>query len=142
MKAIYTVLILMFNLTSFSQSNAVVGDYKLSLPTKENDLFEYELTLYQDGTFYFHYYSNIKRGIPPEKNKYAKGTWSEEKNVISFFANKQTDFDEKHTLDFTNSKARFVTKSPRDKTDRIIKTGLTFLESDIFWMKNIGMLKI
>jgi hypothetical protein len=142
MKAIYATLILLFNLISFSQSNAVVGAYALSLPTKENDLFEYKLTLSQDGTFYFHYYSNIKRGIPPEIHKYGKGTWSEEKNVISFFADKQTAFDEKHTLDFTNSNARFVTKSPRDKTDKIIKTRILFLASDIFWMKSIAMLKL
>lgn len=142
MKAIYTVLILMFNLTSFSQSNMVAGDYALTLETKENDLFEYELTLSQDGTFFFHYYSTIKRGIPPEKHKYGKGTWNEEKNVISFLADNQTDFDKKHTLDFTNSKARFVIKSPRDKSDRIIKTRIIFLESDIFWTKSIDMLKI
>jgi hypothetical protein len=142
MKAIFTFLILISNLTLFSQVDKAVGDYLLTLKTTESDLFEYKLTLNEDGTFFFHYYSNIKQRIPPEVNKYGKGKWTIENKVISFFSDKQKDFDEKHTLDFTNSKARFVIKSPRDKTDQIIKTRLTFLESEIFWMKRIEIFKI
>ena len=142
MKAIFTILILISNLTSFSQTDAVVGDYALTLKTVENDVLEYKLTLSQDETFTFHYYSNIKNGIPPEKNKFGKGKWTVENKVVSFFFDKQKDLDEKYTLDFTNSKARFITKSPRDKTDQIIKTRLRFLKSDIFWMSTIEMLKI
>lgn len=142
MKMIFTILILISNLTSFSQSDEVVGDYTLTLETVENNLFEYKLTLSQDGTFFFHYHSNIKQGIPPEVNKFGKGKWTAENKVISFFSDKQKDFNEKYTLDFTNSKARFVIKSPRDKTDQIIKTRLKFLKSEIFWMEGIDILKI
>lgn len=142
MKAISTILILIYNLTLFSQADKVVGDYTLTFGNEESHLFEYKLTLYQDGAFFFHYYSNIKQGIPPEVNKYGKGKWAIENKVISFFCDKQKDFDEKHTLDFTNSKARFVIKSPRDKTDQIIKTRLKFLESEIFWIKGIDIFKI
>ncbi|MBG6061118.1 hypothetical protein IWX83_000894 [Flavobacterium sp. CG_9.1] len=73
MKSIYTILILMFTSTASSQSDTVVGAYALTLATKEIDVFEYKLTLSQDGTFYFHYYSNIKRGIPPENTHTEKG---------------------------------------------------------------------
>jgi hypothetical protein len=142
MKAFFTILILICNFTSFSQSKDVVGDYTLTLETAENQLFEYKLTLSQDGTFFFHYYSNIKQGVPPEVNKYGKGKWTVENKVISFFSDKQKDFNEKYTLDFTNSKARFVIKSPRDKTEQIIKTRLKFLNSEIFWMKGIDIFKI
>lgn len=142
MKLLLTTVLLIFTLTVFSQSNTVIGTYVLTLGTKENDTFEYKLTLSQDSTFYFHYYSNIKRGIPPEKHKYGKGKWRQQKNVISFRTDKKSDLDEKHTLDFTNSKARFIIKSPRNKTESVIKTRLLFLESDIFWMKNIAMLKL
>lgn len=142
MKLLLTTVLLIFTLTAFPQSNTVIGTYVLTLGTKENDTFEYKLTLSQDSTFYFHYCSNIKRGIPPEKHKYGKGKWSEQKNVISFRTDKKSDLDEKHILDFTNSKARFIVKSPRNKTESVIKTRLLFLESDIFWMKNIAMLKL
>jgi hypothetical protein len=142
MKAIFTILILISNLTLFSQVDKAVGDYLLTLKTKESDLFEYKLTLNEDGAFFFHYYSNIKKGIPPEVNKYGKGKWTIENKVISFFSDKQKDFNEKYTLDFTNSKARFIIKSPRDKTDQIIKVRLQFLESEIFWMERIEIFKI
>jgi hypothetical protein len=142
MKKIFTLLILISNLTLFSQTQEVVGNYKLTLETKDSSSFEYEVVLSQDGTFSFHYYSNIKQGIPPEVNKYGKGNWTINNNVISFFSDKQKDFDEKFTLDFTNTKARFVTKSPRDKSDKIIKTQLRFLDSEIFWMRRIDIGKI
>ena len=142
MKPIFTILFLISSLTLFSQTENVVGNYKLILETKDNSSFEYELTLNQDGTFSFHYYSNIKQGIPPEVNKYGKGNWTIKNNVITFFSDKQKDFDEKYTLDFTNTKARFVTKSPRDKSEEIIKTQLKFLESEIFWMRRIDIDKI
>ncbi len=142
MKKIFTLLILISNLTLFAQTQEVLGNYKLTLETKDSSSFKYEVVLSQDGTFSFHYYSNIKQGIPPEVNKYGKGNWTINNNVISFFSDKQKDFDEKFTLDFTNTKARFVTKSPRDKSDKIIKTQLRFLDSEIFWMRRIDIDKI
>ena len=120
----------------------MIGDYKLAIETTDNNVFEYQLTLSQDGTFSFHYYSKIKNGTPPEVNKYGKGKWTVENDLISFFSDKQKDIDKKNTLDFTNSKARFITKSPRDKTDQIIKTRLQFLKSEIFWMVKIEIFKI
>jgi len=140
MKAIFTFLIFISSMTLFSQVQEVVGDYNFTFDTTDSNLLEYNLTLNQDGTFIFHYYSNIKLGIPPEVNKYGKGKWSIEKDVISFFSENQKD--EKYTLDFTNSKARFVTKSPRNKTPELVKTRLQFLKSDIFWMKNCKLFKI
>lgn len=142
MKTIFTFLLLLSNLTIFSQVDKVAGNYKLIIETKDSSSFEYNLTLNDDGTFFFHYFSNIKNGIPREVHKYGKGKWTVENKVISFFCDKQKDLDEKHTLDFTASKARFVIKSPRDKTDKIIQTRLKFLESEIFWMERIEMFKI
>jgi hypothetical protein len=142
MKVIFTILVFVSSLTSFSQTDKVPGDYKRTLETKDNDAFEYQLTVFQDGTFFFHYYSKLIHGTPSEVNKYGKGKWVVENNLISFFTEKEKDLDEKNTLDFTNSKARFITKSTRDKTDRIVETKLIFLESEIFWMKKMEMLKI
>jgi hypothetical protein len=142
MKGIFTILILVSSLFSFSQTDKVIGDYKLAIQTTDNNAFEYQLTLAQDGTFSFYYYSKMKQGTSPEVNKYGKGKWTLENNVISFFSDKHKDIDERNTLDFTNSKARFITKSPRDKTDQIIKTKLQFLKSEIFWMERIEIFKI
>jgi hypothetical protein len=126
----------------FSQSNLLVGDYKRRLGKEGNHFIEYKLTLNEDGTFIFQYYSNNRKGIPPEVNKYGKGNWRSEDNVITFFSNEQKDFDEPYTLDFNTTKARFISKHPRDKTDRIIKTRLQFLESAIFWIERLEIFKI
>jgi hypothetical protein len=142
MKSLLTILILIFNLSLFAQADKPTGDYALKLGKEDSNLFEYNLTLNEDGTFLFHYYSNILKGNPPEVNKYGKGKWTMLNNVITFSSDKQKDFDDKNTLDFTNSKARFVTKSPRDQTDKIVKTRIKFFESEISWIKTIDLLKI
>ena len=141
MKLLITFL-LIFNLTLFAQSKNFAGDYSRSLGEKGKHIIEYKLTLNQDGTFLFHSYTKIQGGIPPEVNQYGKGKWSEKDNLITFSSNKQEDFDERYTLDFNNSKARFVTKNSRDKSDQIVKTKLTFLDSEIAWMKRIDVFKI
>ena len=86
MKTIFTILILISNLTLFSQVDKVIGDYQLLFKYKEGDLKEWKLTLNEDGTFFFQHHSNVKFEIPSEKNIYGKGTWTMENNVISFFS--------------------------------------------------------
>ena len=142
MKLTITALLLIFNLTLFAQSKQIVGDYTRSLSEEGKHTIEYKLTLNQDGTFEFHSYSKIQGGTPPEVNKYGKGKWSAKDNVVTFSSNKKEDLDEKYTLDFSNSVARFVTKNPKDKSDKIVKTKLQFLESEIFWMKRIDIFKV
>jgi hypothetical protein len=142
MKSLFTILFLISGLTSFCQDDKIAGEYGLKLGNEDTNLFEYNLTLNEDGTFVFHYHSITRKGVPPESHKYGKGTWKSEYGVITFAADKQKDFDEKYTLDFNNSKARFVTKSPRDKTDKIVKTRIKFFQSGITWMQTIDLLKL
>ncbi|SNR72628.1 hypothetical protein [Flavobacterium sp. ov086] len=142
MKLILAALLFIFNLALSAQTNNFAGEYSRSLGEEGKHIIEYKLTLNQDGTFMFHYYTKIQGGIPPEVNKYGKGKWSAKNNMITFSTNKQEDIDQKYTLDFNNSTARFVTKNPRDKTDQIVKTRLTFLESGIPWMQKIDIFKI
>ncbi|MDR6761673.1 hypothetical protein J2Y38_001882 [Flavobacterium sp. 2755] len=142
MKALITTLFLLCNITLFAQSNQFAGDYSRSLGEEGKHIIEYKLTLNQDGTFVFHSYSKIQGGTPPEANKYGKGKWSSKDNLITFSSNKKEDFDEKYTLDFNNSTARFVTKNPRDKSDKVVKTKLQFLESEINWMQRIDVFRI
>jgi hypothetical protein len=142
MKLIITTFLFVFSLALSAQSSQFAGDYTRSLGEEGKHIIEYKLTLNPDGTFLFHSYSKIKGGIPPEVNKYGKGKWTSKDNMITFSSNKQQDFDEKYTLDFNNSIARFVTKNPRDKTDRVIKTKLTFVQSEIPWLQKLDIFKI
>lgn len=142
MKHFIIFFLLISNLTLSAQSNQIAGDYSRTLSDGERHMIEYKLTLNQDGTFVFHSYSKLQGGLPPETNQYGKGKWSVKDNLITFSSDKKEDFDAKNTLDFTNSKARFVTKNPRDKSDKVVKTKLQFLESEIFWMKRIDIFKV
>ena len=141
MKRTFTIIFLISTLTSFSQSDKIFGEYFLGFGDEEHRV-ERKLNLNHDGTFTFHNYSNIKAGIPQIVHKYGKGTWSADGKVISFFTDNEKDIDEKHTLDFSDSRARFITKPSRDKTDRIIKTRLQFFESKIFWIERLKIFKI
>lgn len=140
MRLLITVLLFLLKLNLSAQSNQFLGNYTRSL-SSENHKIEYKLTLNPDGTFEFHSYSYLQGGTPQESNKYGKGKWSEKNNLITFSVDKKTDLDQKYTLDFTNSTARFIAKNPRDKSDKIVKTKLQFLESEIFWMRRIDIFK-
>lgn len=141
MKLLITTLLLIFNLTLFAQSTEFSGDYTRSLSEEGKHIIEYKLTLNEDGTFLFHSYSKMQGGTPSEVNTYGKGKWTAKDNMITFSADKKEDFDAKYTLDFNNSTARFVTKNPRDKSDKVVKTKLAFVASQIFWMKRIDIFK-
>lgn len=142
MKLLITSFLLILTLTLSAQSNPIAGEYSRSLSEKEKHTIEYKLTLNPDGTFLFHSYSKIQGGNSAEDNKYGKGKWSAIDNLITFSANKKEDFDSKYTLDFNNSTARFIAKNPRDKSDKVVKTKLQFLESEIFWMKSVDVFKL
>ncbi|SMG23631.1 hypothetical protein SAMN03080602_01467 [Arenibacter troitsensis] len=140
MKKILTALLLVSSLTSFSQSEIIIGQYFLKLGNEKHQI-EYRLNLKADGTFEFHSYINNQNGIPPIVHKYGKGTWILDDKVVSFLTNKEKDLNEKYTLDFSGSKARFVTKPLRDKTDRVVRTRLKFFESKIFWIEGLDIFK-
>lgn len=132
MKFLLSLIVFLFCFTAFTQTNTVAGTYIMKLETS-NALIEDTLILNIDGTFTFHEYDRHDGGIPPERNKYGKGKWKFEKNIV-YLTVEESDIDEKYTLNFNNSEARFITKSPRDKSDRVIPTSLKFYKSEIFWM--------
>lgn len=128
---------------SSAQSVSYAGIYQVRHETTKGDVIEYNLTLKQDGTFMFHAYSHMVCSSCNEENNYGKGIWKpQKKNLIFFYTNHKNDMDESHTLNFTNTKARFISKSPRDKSDRIIKTALKFYESDILWVTGKELFKL
>lgn len=139
MKFTLPVLILLFSTTLSAQSKEHAGNYELKLGEGEH-VETTKLTLNPNGTFLFHFYDYREKGIPKERVKYGKGTWTSKGKLI-FLSTTENDIDKSHVLDFNNSKARFITKSPRDKSNRDIKTSIRFYESDIFWIVGRTYLK-
>lgn len=122
-----------------AQSQSLLGDYSLKYDTPQG-IIEYDLTLNSDGTFVFSYYDKIYKRLKMERTQKGKGTWKSEKNLVYFFTN-DSDVDDEFNLNFNNSKARFITKSSRDKSDRVIKTALLLYDSEIFWVKRLNLTK-
>ncbi len=55
--------------------------------------------------------------------------------MLYSYTNKENDIDKKYTLNFTNTKARYITKSLRDTSEKEVKNHLRFYDSEIFWIK-------
>jgi len=125
-----------------TNAQEVVGVYQLKSGSKDSNGFELRrtLTLNADGTFEYYNYRYVENGIPKETHTYGKGTWKKEKKVI-IFSTDASELDDKFTLDFTGTKARFISKSPRDKSNRVIKTALSFFSSEISWITGMKLLK-
>ncbi|WP_375325363.1 hypothetical protein [Flagellimonas sp. GZD32] len=140
MKKIFFAIFFISGLTVFAQSDKVVGDYFVDFGNEQHQI-EYRLTLNLDGTFLFHSFNNNKKGNPPIVNTYGKGTWSLDEKVVSFLTDENLDLDKNQSLDFNGTKARFISKPERDKTDRVIKTRLQFFDSKIFWVKGLEIFK-
>lgn len=139
------VLLLVFFLAAndilAQEPNTIYGNYSIELGNEQHHI-KYEISLNSNGSFDFHSYSKVEGGIPPETHVYGKGNWNLEGKIVSFVTDEEKDLNEKYTLDFNNTRARFITKPPRDKTARVLKTQLKFFESKIFWIKGLNIYKI
>lgn len=137
MKYLLSIVLILSSLILNAQD--VVGVYQMKSNSNDFELTR-TLTLNSEGTFEYYNYRRIENGIPKETHTYGKGTWIQNKKVISFFT-EASDLDDKFTLDFNNSKARFISKSPRDKSDRIIETAILFYETDVSIAVGLKLIK-
>ncbi|MCM4153914.1 hypothetical protein DHD05_20180 [Arenibacter sp. N53] len=140
MKFAILTLFLTVALNAAAQSENVHGSYEIKYETTDGGELKYTLSLNPEGTFLFHSYKKDTRALPPEKNRYGRGKWTMDKNIVSLMTN-TTDVVDSLSLDLNNTKARFDSKSPRDLTNRDIKTKLTIYGSDILWLKGIEIFK-
>ncbi len=117
----------------------VVGTYQYHNKTDDFEL-KRTLNLNSDGSFEYYNYRWVKNGIPQDTHTYGKGSWIKDKKVI-LFSTLATELNDKFTLDFSGTKARYISKSLRDKSDRDIKTALRFYESELFWVTGMKLIK-
>lgn len=139
MKVLLSLFFTFVVISSYSQNIAVEGTYEFKLDTS-NAVIEDTLILNADGTFTFHEYDKHEGGVPPERNTFGKGKWKLENQIVTFLVS-ESDIDEKHTLNFDNSEARFIMKSPRDKSNKVVPTSLKFFKSDVFWIVKRDFIK-
>ncbi|RZV67175.1 MAG: hypothetical protein EX254_03125 [Flavobacteriaceae bacterium] len=148
MKFILSFLLLTFSYTVLAQQAPEhIGKYTKKIETSEGVTFEYNLTLNHNGTFLFHYFDDkdakydVLNKNGKGKNQYGKGTWISNGKVISLKAIESIDIDKTHTLNLNKSKGRYITKSPRDKSDRVIEDAILIYDSGIPWVKRLKLIK-
>ncbi len=137
MKTICIAFFLFLFINSNAQVNPFVGTYFLE-GNAINAKIAYSLSLEADGTFLMHFYRKLVCDSCVEENWYGSGKWASEKNIVTFLQEKQ---EEKNSINLHLSKARIDTKSPRNLSDKIVKTKLTFYDSDVFWVKGLKLYK-
>lgn len=135
----YLLLFTLLLSSVITNAQDVAGVYQIKSDSDGFSLIR-KLTLNIDGSFEFYNYRYIENGIPKETLSYGKGSWTKDKKVITF-STKASDLDKKYTLDFNNSKARFNTKSPRGKSNRVIADFIVFYETDVFIAQRLKLFK-
>ncbi len=141
MRYLFLLVLILASTTLLAQTDEYAGEYGIKYEPVNSGVLEYNLSLKPDGTFLFHYYRSSHTSQPAE-HKYGHGTWKVEKNnLIYFFTSSENDLDETHTLNFTNTKARIIKKSPRNLSKKDIKEAILFYDSEIFWVEGWKLFK-
>jgi hypothetical protein len=131
-----TFLLFLINFSALSQQEQIEGLYTRNIVVNNSGAITYSLSLANDNSFSFEYTRKIDANHSKEVT-YCKGTWKLlNKTKIELTTNKEL-IGQKDVLDLTTSKAHFITKSPRDKTDRVVVTSLKFFDSYVPWVKGI-----
>lgn len=133
------VALLIYHFNVFAQSGVYIKEPNSNDGTK----LKWTLSLLDDGTFLYHFFRDISAISKSngEENYYGKGTWSLIGDSIVLFSNDEDNLKEQYTLNLNNSKARYITKSPRDKSIKVVKTALLFYESETFHIKGLELIK-
>lgn len=136
-KFIITIIIfLCVILNTLAQSGTYIREPKSVDSTK----IKWALSLNIDGTFLYHFFRDISGEANSEENFYGKGTWESTGQLIYFYSESSSLSDE-FTINLNNSKAKIKSKSPRDKSDKIIKSSLRFYESESIAIKGLELFK-
>ena len=127
MKQLFFILGVFICSNLFAQS----GVYKKEPKNFDGTKIKRTLTLNEDGTFLYHFLRDISAisKVNTEENYYGKGTWILEGKSVILLSKDRDNLDGKYTKNLNNSKARYITKSPRDTSDKVVKTALRFYES-------------
>jgi hypothetical protein len=122
--------------------SAQSGIYVNEPKNTDGTIVKWTITLNVDGTFLYHFLRDLSAISKPnkEENFYGKGTWVLEGKSVIFFSSESDKIDETYSVNLNNSKARYITKSPRDKTDKVVETALHFYES--YQVKGLKVTKI
>jgi len=140
MKYLLPLILYAFSLNMLAQSEEHAGHYEFYSGNNDNYYLKDKLSLNPNGTFLFRSESYVEDRMQRERLVYGKGTWTSNKQLILLTVN-TNDVDAKHVLNLNNTKLRYHTKSPRDKTNRDIKTSVRIIDTEISMFKGRTLIK-
>ncbi len=138
MKPIITLLLIATCTSLSAQTTLLTGEYSKKTTTQKGEVFEWELSLQEDGTFLYHFYRNLNCAQCIEEHFYGKGTWKATSKVIKFSAS-ESDIDTKHTINFNNSKARIHKKFSNKNSSKSPKKSIRFYASEVPTIKGLQL---
>ena len=136
MKSYIFLLTLFF--TAFTiQSQDIEGTYANKWVSNSGEGIEYTLTIMEDGQFNF-IYRRLLRDSNNEPNIEVHGTWDLNGHLLVL---NTEDTDNSISTGLNSNKAKFVSVSPRHPKFNMIKPSLKFYESEIFYAKDMELIK-
>ena len=136
LKIVFILLMFAHSFQMFCQS----GVYIREPQNTDGNKMKWTLSLNEDGTFLYRFYRDLAGEGNPEENYYGKGTWELEGIIMSFYS-EISGLDERFSVNLNKSKARYISKSPRDKSNKVIRTALRFYESEAFAIRGLELFK-
>lgn len=134
------LFICLLNLIALTaQSQNIEGIYANKWIGNSGEGVQYTLTLQDDGNFIFDYRRIYKDDIEDSKIE-VKGVWILENRLLTLKT--EHDGDNKIALGLDLNKARFISVSPRNPDFNLVKPSLKFYESDVFYAKDMELIKI
>ncbi|MEP2935355.1 MAG: hypothetical protein ABJM06_06530 [Gilvibacter sp.] len=140
-KGVFLIIIAFFvSCTLLGQTSGIDGKYTREINTNEGGKIAYNLVLEQDSTFTFTYYRKLATDRA-EQTTHCQGSWTLlNAKKIELIANTKL-FDTPDFINLEETKAHYITKSPRDKSGRKVPTVLKIYQTNIPWFKGIVLEK-
>lgn len=134
------LLTLLFSITlvlNFS-AQSIVGTFSNVWEAPSGESLTYTLTLHEDGTFDF---ESIRTFLNSEKEiKNASGKWKLNSHLLVLNVD-LNDESNKLLSGLNDSKAKYVSISPRHPDFNSLKPSLRFFQSNVFYAKDMELFK-
>lgn len=138
MKTILLTLVISFSTLFNCFSQTIEGTYSNIWTSPSGESLSYELTLNEDGTFKF---TSTQSYLSSDvTTMHAEGTWKIQNYLLVLNTEGNSDAKELASR-LNNSKARYVSVSPRNPNFNLMKPSLKFYKSDVFFAKEMALQK-
>lgn len=138
MKSVLLVTALYLTTMMAGYSQSIEGTYANKWESNSGESLEYLLTLMEDGTFTF---KSIRGYMNYEPNIIlnAKGTWKMNGQLLTLETHDSSDKQNDLLINLDQSKARYVSISPRNPNFNLEKPSFKFYQSDVFYAKDMEL---